>query len=224
MRRKAHPSHAWESPMKAESEVRWSQPAKRNEYNTASARFPQGDNYGQKIITPAAVNKREEEWFTNKSCNLPTRAPRGGVLLLITLHVSSNEARSVAEQCPWHLGWPKISYIVFTFIVHLKFSQERKEAFGPACKRLTPRINYMTCTSITYKCIYTPSPPHRTQEKASIFSTLSACHSEERWEEFLGLYLGCPPRLLFVFNFAGTRFILCIVPKTKILLFLDLLL
>lgn len=160
-KKKAHPSHAWESPIKAEGEVWWSQPAKCNEDNTASPRFPQGDNYGQKIIIPVAVNKREEEWFTNKSCNLPTRAPRGGVLLLITLHVSSSKARSTAEQYPWHLGWPKFSYIVFTFIVHLKFSQKRKEIFGPASKRFTSRINYMTHISITHKCIYTPSLPHR---------------------------------------------------------------
>lgn len=130
------------------------------------------------LYQPLLMRGRKND-STNKSCNLPTRAPRGGVLLLITLRVSPSEARSAAEQCPWRLGWPKVSYIVFTFIVHLKFSQERNEAFGPARKRLTPSINYMTCTSITYKSIYTPSPPHRTQEKASVFSTLSAYRSEE---------------------------------------------
>lgn len=136
---------------------------------------------------------------------------------------SSNEARNAAEQCLWRLGWPKVSYIVFIFIVHLKFSQKRKEVFGHACERLTPHVNRMTCPSITYKCINTPSPPHRTQEKVSVFSTLPAYHSEEGWEEYWGLYHGCPLFLLFVFNFAGTRFILCTVPKRKILLFCNLL-
>lgn len=70
------------------------------EDNAASARFPQGDNYGHKIIIPVTVNKREGERFTNKSGNVPTRTPQGGVLLLITLPVSSNEARSAAEQYP----------------------------------------------------------------------------------------------------------------------------
>lgn len=121
---------------------------------------------------------RETEWFTNKSCNVPTRTPQGGLLLLITLPVSSNKARSAAEQYPWHLGWPEVSYIVCTFIVHLKFSQNIKELFRPACKRLTPRINYMPCTSITHKCVHTPLPPHRRQGKASNFSTLPASHSE----------------------------------------------
>lgn len=117
-----HPSLVWDSCIKAKGEVWWSQPAQHNEYSPASARFSAGDNYGQK--TTMAVHKREEERFTNKSCKLPTGAPQGGVLLLIMLCVSSNEARSTAEQWWWRLGWPKVSYIVFTLTVWRNHPQQ----------------------------------------------------------------------------------------------------
>lgn len=215
------------SPIKADGEVWWNQPAKCNECNTASARLPWGDNYSHKTIMPVA-NKREEEWFANKSCNLPTRAPRGGVLLLITLRVSSKEATSAAEQYPWRLGWPKVSYIVSHSLCTWNFLKKERKPLGlqEACSLYKLNDMYFNIHIhvhiYKYICIYSFSTSQNRGESISFqhSSSLSFRRGRGRILRLLPQFFSIP---FICISFCRVHFVHS-PKKRKILLFHSFLL